>query len=265
VALSGDGGDELFAGYTKYSRLALRDSVSAKLPMPIRRTIAVAAETLDERSDVRRTLLQHTLHDAEMFTDTFTLGFTSGELRQAARGPLADCLKHYSSRDTVVALMRRAPPEHVGVINTMRYLDLKLTLAGDILVKLDRASMAVSLEVRPVYLHRDVLSLAARIPPRLLAGRRRAKRLLKDALGPWLPPEVLHRRKMGFAMPLGSWIRANGNGSRDRRPHHGLVGEFLNPELGDRLHRTHMSGRIDHTARLHSLDFLDRWMGLWMS
>jgi hypothetical protein len=99
-----------------------------------------------------------------MMLDMLTTGFPLPTLREAARGPLAEALKHYSPMDAVLPLLHKARPEEVGLVNSMRYLDLKLTLAGDILVKVDRASMAVSLEVRPVYLHRDLVALARRIP-----------------------------------------------------------------------------------------------------
>ena len=91
----------------------------------------------------------------------------------------------------------------------MRYLDLKLTLAGGILVKVDRASMAVSLEVRPVFLHRTVLDLAASVPPALLVDGRQAKKLLRSALRPWLPGSILDRRKKGSRCRWGAGCAAS--------------------------------------------------------
>src|SRR5260370_9273864 len=108
--------------------------------------------------------------------------------------------------DVVGPLLSKAPTKDVGLVNAMRYLDLKLTLAGDILVKVDRASMAVALEVRPVYLHRDMLHLASRIPSRLLADGSHSKKLLKSALRAWLPDSTLARPKMGVSLPLGKWL-----------------------------------------------------------
>jgi hypothetical protein len=101
--------------------------------------------------------------------------FSEGVLRGAARGELTDALKHYLPVEVVSTLLRNAPPGKVGLVNASRYLDFKLTLAGDILVKIDRASMAVSLKMRLAYLHRDLLDLASRVPPRLLAGRNHSK------------------------------------------------------------------------------------------
>src|SRR6266516_7302907 len=107
-----------------------------------------------ETSRFRRMLFQYLSDGPTMMLDVLSLGLSLPVLRVAARGELSETLRHYSPMDVIEPLLRKVPPEKVGLINSMRYLDLKLTLAGDILVKVDRASMAVSLEVRPVYLPR---------------------------------------------------------------------------------------------------------------
>ncbi len=162
--------------------------------------------------------------------------------------------------------LRKAPPEEVGLVNARRYLDLKLTLAGDLLVKVDRASMAVSLEVRPVYLHRDFLDLAGRIPGSLLADGTQAKKLLKSALEPWLPAELLYRRKAGFTMPLGEWLQGELSGLlagmvEGRRP----LTEIISPGFIEAEVRKHLDGRGDsHTPMLlHGLLHLDSWLERW--
>ncbi|HEV2131087.1 MAG TPA: asparagine synthase (glutamine-hydrolyzing) [Longimicrobiaceae bacterium] len=264
VALSGDGGDELFAGYLKYQRLGLRGDLARILPRPLTPLLAATAgHALPEANPLRRTLRQYALDDSAMLVDMMMTGFTPPVLRRAVRGPLAQTLSDYDPAEVVTTLLRRAPPREVGMVNAMRYLDLKLTLAGDILVKVDRASMAVSLEVRPVYLHRDLLALAGRIPPRLLAGRKHAKGVLKDALRPWLPESILYRRKMGFGMPLGRWIGANGDGPFAARPRPSALDELIDPTLLTRLTAMHASGKAEHASRIHSLHFLGRWLERW--
>src|SRR5207237_447217 len=122
-------------------------------------------------------------------------------------------------------------------------LDLKLTLSGDILVKVDRASMAVSLEVRPVYVHRDLLALAGRIPAQNLADRSHSKEALKTALQLWLPDSVLRRRKMGFALPLKRWMKNDlrrffrPDGADD------ALCDLLDRALLEKFASTHMDGR----------------------
>jgi asparagine synthase (glutamine-hydrolysing) len=145
----------------------------------------------------------------------------------------------------------------------MRYLDLKLTLGAGILVKVDRASMAVSLEARPVYLHPAMLALAARVPPGRLVRRTEAKLALKEAFRPWLPEDVLRRPKAGFAMPLGSWLRDElgglGQGGAD-----GRLQELIDAGFVAEQRHLHLSGRRDRTAVLHSFMFLQRWLERWL-
>jgi asparagine synthase (glutamine-hydrolysing) len=260
VALSGDGADEIFAGYRKYQRLALRNRWSGLLPKPLLRGVAAL---LPHELPLRRTVSQYGLDDSRMLTDALTLGFGGASLRGEARGALARELAHYDPADVVRTHLELAPPGRVGLINAMRYLDLKLTLGAGILVKVDRASMAVSLEVRPVYLHRDMLALAAATPAQILAEPSQAKSAVKSALRAWLPESVLYRPKQGFAMPLGAWLR-EGDGGLLREPSSAAVGDLLDPTLYARLRAAHATGRADGTARLHSLAVLDRWCAKWL-
>lgn len=258
VALSGDGGDEIFAGYRKYARMARRQGIERALPGGVTQLVAAGAHAVlpwrDRLSPYRQSA-------ADMVASTFVTGHPVRAMRAAARGELTRTLDDYDPLDAVALHLAKAPPAEVGLVNAMRYLDFKLTLAAGILVKVDRASMAVALEVRPVYLNRDVLALAGRIPPVLLAGRREPKRALRAALRSWLPSSVLDRPKQGFAMPLGQWLQrdlqalaTDGNGR--------LV-ELLDPSYTRTTAQAHLSGERDETSRLHSLLFLDHWLHKW--
>jgi asparagine synthase (glutamine-hydrolysing) len=259
VALSGDGGDELFAGYLKYQRIGTREGLNGLIPASLGRLAAAAGERLlPDRSRLRRTLVQYGRDSTSMMTDMLTLGFPVRSLRRVARGPLVTAAAQYAPADVVTAHLRQAPPGEVGLVNAMRYLDLKLTLAGDMLVKVDRASMAVSLEVRPVFLHRDLLSLSARIPPSLLAGPNHSKGVLKAAVRPWLPDALLFRRKMGFAMPLPRWLDTVLGAKRP-----GPLDDLIDPRLIEHLQAAHARGQGDQTPLIHSLFFLDRWLRKW--
>ena len=193
---------------------------------------AVARHTLGEGSHWRRTLAQYGLAAPQMLADMMCNGFPLPLLRAVARGPLAEALRHYDPHRLVEQLLLAAPPDEVGLVNAMRHLDFALTLPGDMLVKLDRASMAVSLEVRPVFLHRDVMELAAGMPPADLVNRHAAKLALKDAVRPWLPDALIDRRKQGFAMPLPEWLGDDSVvGSTMRGAHASVpVGELLDLE-----------------------------------
>ena len=198
VALSGDGADEIFAGYRKYQRLVRRAELAGIFPVGVARALsAIARHTLSEGSHLRRTLAQYGLAAPQMLADMLCIGFPLPLLRQVARGPLAEALRHYDPHRLVEQLLVAAPPGEVGLVNAMRHLDFALTLPGDMLVKVDRASMAVSLEVRPLFLHRDVMELAAGIPATELASHDAAKLALKEAVRPWLPGALIDRPKQG--------------------------------------------------------------------
>ena len=264
VALSGDGGDEMFAGYKKYQRLSMRQSLQPFLPGRVRELLAAGAERLlPGESHAQRAVASYGMDAPTMLLDTLTTCFPLPTLCAAARGPLAETLKHYSPMDVVRPLLAKAPPKEVGLVNAMRYLDLKLTLAGDMLVKVDRASMAVSLEVRSVYLHREVMALAGRIPPALLVDRKLAKKALKSAFRPWLPNDILYRAKMGFGVPLKKWINGDLSHLFSGSTQGGPVEGILDSGLVANTTRQHGAGSADLTSAIHSVVLLNSWLGRW--
>lgn len=123
----------------------MRQDIERMMPQSFAPALAAGANLLlPTTSQLRKKLVQHGEVLPAMMVDMLTLGLPLAILRAAARGPLAAALKSCSPMETVLPLLRKPPPEEVGLVNSMRYLDLKLTLAGDLLVTVDRASMAVS-------------------------------------------------------------------------------------------------------------------------
>ncbi|MEO8454833.1 MAG: asparagine synthase C-terminal domain-containing protein, partial [Sphingomicrobium sp.] len=264
VALSGDGADELFAGYRKYQRLTRMVELKGVLPRGI---AALAGTALPDGSHWGRTLRQYGLRAPQMLTDMLCIGFPLPLLRQVAKGPLAEALRDYDPGVLVEQLLADAPPDEVGLVNAMRHLDFALTLPGDMLVKVDRASMACSLEVRAPFLHREVMELAAAIPPHQLVNRDAAKLLLKDAVRPWLPDALLDRRKQGFAMPLPQWLKQDSpiSGMMQRSGGGSPVDELLDSSKILELQAAHAKGARDATGMLHGAFVLDQWFGKWVS
>jgi asparagine synthase (glutamine-hydrolysing) len=267
VALSGDGADELFAGYRKYQRLVRRSELGTVFPVVVARGVAaVARQALGEGNHWRRTLTQYGLKPPQMLADALCIGFPLPLLRAVARGPLAEALLHYDTDQLVEQILVDAPPHEVGLVNAMRHLDFALTLPGDMLVKVDRASMAVALEVRPLFLHRDVMELAAGIGPGQLVSRDAAKLALKAAVRPWLPDALIDRRKQGFAMPLPDWlaedsvVRATMQTANTPTPMHELL------DLGriEELAKAQSKGKGDFTSVLYAAFTLDQWSAQWM-
>jgi asparagine synthase (glutamine-hydrolysing) len=144
----------------------------------------------------------------------------------------------------------------------VQYLDFKTYLPGDILTKVDRASMAHGLEVRVPFLDHDYVSWAASLPTKHKLNSGSGKYILKKALEPLLPHEVLYRSKMGFAVPLDMWFR----GSLSEHMTESLQGERLlgsgifNPGALASLGKDHRSGRRDYSAVLWALLMFDGFL-----
>jgi asparagine synthase (glutamine-hydrolysing) len=262
VALSGDGADELFGGYRKYARLALRERLSHPLARASVSAGSRVAGALGLRGRISDRLRVHAGDATTMLTDTLVTGFPPAMLRHAARGPLLEVASMYGPADVVAPLLERAAPADVGLLNAMRYLDVKLTLNGDMLVKLDRASMAVALEVRPVFLHRDVIDVARRIPPELLASRREPKRLLKATARGWLPSDIIDRPKHGFALPLPVWLRMDGAEAVGVHELH-ATRDLLDLQFVENAVTEHRNTSLDATAVLYRVGLLERWLDMW--
>jgi asparagine synthase (glutamine-hydrolysing) len=269
VALSGDGADELFAGYRKYQRLARRAELRHLLPVGAARVLAdLARVTLREGNHWRRTLAQYGLPVPRMLADMLCHAFAPDLLRQVARGPLAETLRHYSAAACVEQTLAAADADASAMnpIDAMRQLDFALTLPGDMLVKVDRASMAASLEVRPLFLHRALMELAASIPGAELAHPDAAKLALKDAVRPWLPADLIDRRKQGFALPLPKWLTQASEVAEEMfgDAHSGELTELLDLQRLASLRRSHAGGEADFSGALYATYTLDRWFATWM-
>jgi asparagine synthase (glutamine-hydrolysing) len=210
VALNGDGGDESFAGYGRYWKFAGTRAVDA-LPSRGRERAATALRALAGRTDgangvsrAVRVADRLALEPAERYSDFFN-SFTSSDrarlYHQEFKLQVAD--------GDPLAHIRRAWGEGRGLAAADRIMgvDLETYLPDDLLAKVDVASMARSLEMRSPLLDHELMQFAARLPARMKLRGRRGKVVLRGALRPWLPEEVIERRKQGFAVPVAKWLR----------------------------------------------------------
>lgn len=259
VALSGDGGDESFLGYRRYALFAVEQRLRSMFPDRIRRPLfsflGRAYPKLDWAPRVFRgkTTFQALgrdaaaayLHGVSIFPEEGRAQLFSERFKAALQG--------YSS----LAVFDKALDgrEFEDPLRMVQYLDFKTYLPGDILTKVDRASMAHSLEVRVPFLDHNFVTWAAAVPTsrKLRAGK--GKLVLKHALQPHLPKDVLFRSKMGFAVPLDAWFR----GSLEDRMMESLEGGvladsgFFNPDTLRNIGRSHRSGRRNYSAVLWAL------------
>jgi asparagine synthase (glutamine-hydrolysing) len=162
-------------------------------------------------------------------------------------------LQGYRAIEVMRRHAERAPTDHP--MSLVQYLDMKTYLVGDILTKVDRASMAHALEVRVPILDHELVEWMSSLPPDLKLRGSEGKYLLKKAMEPHLPQEILYRRKMGFAVPLASWFR----GPLRQRVRDAILGPALaetglfNRDYLEHLVTHHQSGMRDYSASLWSL------------
>lgn len=255
VAVSGDGGDELFAGYRKYQWFRLTEAVRRHLPASLRRQVIGRIAGLYPKLDrapqwlrAKTTLTEISLDSAVGFY-SMTCRVQQDRRRGLFSRPLRERLNGYDPADRVRALMDEAGSD--DPVLQAQYVDLHTWLVGDILVKVDRASMARSLEVRAPLLDYELVEWAATLPSSLKLHGREGKYIFKKAMEPLLPAELLYRRKQGFAEPLAQQFRAGAGRLRRRLLGDVMLdsGYFCQSALS-RLIDEHASGAYDRSAAL---------------
>ena len=258
VALSGDGGDENFAGYRRYRWHSYEERMRAFMPASLRRPLFGllgraypkadwAPKILRAKSTLEalaRDSIEGYFHSVSILGDSLRSRLFSGGFRKRLGG--------YGAIEVLRRHGQNAP-EHP--LSRVQYLDLKTYLVGDILTKVDRASMAHSLEVRVPILDHELVEWAATLPPQAKLRGREGKFLFKRSLENYLPHDVLYRPKMGFAVPLASWFR----GPLKERVREAVLGpRLLDTGIFDerflqKIVSEHQSGVRDFSAPLWSL------------
>jgi len=201
VALSGDGGDELFAGYERFGA-AVALARYRKLPPPFRRIVEGASVRLpesDQGAKIRRFLSRAALEPLDAYAEW--ISYVPAARREALLG----------RSDSVMQTYRNVWSESMGsaMLDRLQHLNIRTYLLDDLLPKVDRMSMAHGLEVRCPYLDHELMDVAFSLRPTFRARGMSLKRVLKKALEDLLPAEILYRQKHGFGIPLDRWLRAD--------------------------------------------------------
>lgn len=263
VALNGDGGDESFGGYTRYvaNRLAAR---LERLPAPLRRLAADRAKTLGggeltSLANKARRLFTGlalppaaryasyiSLSDAPQRAQLYTDEFAASVDGSLASGVIAEPWHEASGED---------------VVDIMLEVDATTYLPGDLITKIDIATMAYALEARSPLLDHELMEFAASIPANLKVHGHEKKWIFREALRGWLPDEILDRPKQGFTVPIGHWFRGE---------LHDLVREVLldrdslgrgyfRPEAVESMLARHAAGADAETKRIWALFMFELW------
>ncbi|MES2740001.1 MAG: XrtA/PEP-CTERM system amidotransferase [Pseudomonadota bacterium] len=259
VALSGDGGDESLAGYRRYRAHLHEERLRAALPLALRRPVFGMLGRLYPKADWAPRFVRAKTSFEALARDSVGAYFHSVSLMDdAMRSRLfSPALRHSLNGYHALEVLSRhaaASPAR-DALSAVQYLDLKTYLPGDILTKVDRASMAHGLEVRGPLLDQELVAWMSGLPPAFKLHGGEGKYLFKKALRPYLPDSILYRKKMGFSLPLASWLR----GPLRERLRQRLLGPVLSQcGLFDmayiaQLIAQHQSGRRDFSAPLWSL------------
>jgi asparagine synthase (glutamine-hydrolysing) len=202
VVLSGDGGDELFGGYDRYL-VERRERKYGKIPSPLRKAVGLVGRAMREGTKGRNFLRHLALDGADRYFDANTL------FRDFDKPSLfsPDAYREIQNHDPRAAWLEVLGDRKTHWLSALQYFDIKSYLPNDILTKVDRMSMAHSIEVREPLLDHKLVEFAATIPPELKLNGNNTKYIFKRAMQGIVPDESLNRPKRGFAVPLSRWFR----------------------------------------------------------
>jgi asparagine synthase (glutamine-hydrolysing) len=277
VSLSGDGGDELFAGYNRHAWLDRVWGRAAALPSGARRTAGsvlggVPPSAIERAASVTRFLpARWQVRNPSTKAVKLARVLSASNPQDAYRALTthwddADTLVLANTSETMADDGRLSPVFEGGITEEMLWSDLVGYLPDDILAKLDRAAMAVSLETRVPFLDRKLLDLAWRFPLDAKLRGNRTKWVLRQVLERHVPAALVERPKMGFGLPIGSWLRgdlaewAEHLLSERRLRDQGL----LDPVPVRRAWDLHRTGRRDLGYELWDVLVLQSWIDRWM-
>ena len=259
VALSGDGGDETFGGYRRYRLHLMEERMRSALPAGIRQPLFGLLGRVYPKADWAPRMFRAKTTFEGMARNSVESYFHSvsilrGPMRAQLFSPALKAeLAGYNAQEVFDFHAGRAGTD--DPLALIQYLDMKTYLVGDINTKVDRASMAHSLEVREPLMDHPLIEWLATLPSSLKVRGQEGKYLLKKALEPQLPSDVLYRPKMGFSVPLARWFR----GPLKQRVRDAVLGDRLaatgwfNRNYLEHLVQAHQSGARDYSAPLWTL------------
>ena len=261
MVLSGDGGDELFAGYETYNAYYVRQMyrrlpgfVRRGLVTPLVRALPVSSKKISFDFKAKRFV-----KGAELGADESHFFWRSIFTEEAKREVLAQNGDHDTTFDRYRHYFDESGTD--DPLSRMLYVDTRFYLPSDMLIKVDRMSMAHSLEARVPFLDHRLVEFAASIPSEIKFKGKVRKYLLKKGLEPYLGRDILYRKKAGFNVPKNVWLRGPLRPlvedvlAEDRLRRHGL----LRPDVVQRLIREHVAKKADHSFQIWSLLIFQLW------
>ncbi|MDO8748388.1 MAG: asparagine synthase (glutamine-hydrolyzing) [Candidatus Omnitrophota bacterium] len=264
VALGGDGGDELFAGYERYQAMILAETYQ-RMPLITKRLIrsltTILPDSLNQRNGLRR---------AKRFLDAAAMPFQKRYLKWVCI--FDDKLKQEICDDKFSQLVDEAGPlnfiesflscrNSTSLIDSLLFTDTMTYLPNDLLVKVDIASMANSLESRSPFLDHILMEFVAKLAPEYKLKARVKKYILKKAVKNLIPKENIHRRKMGFGVPIGKWFRGELKSflSQTLLSRASLSRGYFKSDKIKNMVNQHIDGQKDYASQLWTILMLELW------
>lgn len=262
VALSGDGADEAMAGYRRLRFFAGEERVRGLLPADVRSGLFGTLGRLYPKADwaprplrAKTTLLALAEDGGHAYARA--VGVTTPELRQRLYSDgMRRAVEGHRAEDRYIRTMAEAPAR--DPLDRAQYADFVHWLPGDILTKVDRTSMAVSLEAREPLLDHRLIEFAATLPVSMRVRGGEGKWLMKKAMEPWLPRDILYRPKMGFVTPVSAWFRGKLAGEATALLASPMLASWVDHAALEQTIADHRSGRAEHGRTLWQLLMLER-------
>ena len=265
VALTGDGGDEIFAGYRRYPFFLNEERLRAMAPFPLRRATFGAAGALYPKLDwaPRPARLKTTLQSlGSKRAEAYALAVAAnlpGRIRKIQSHDFKRMLAGYRPETVIETAMDGSNDE--PPLAAAQRADLAVWLPGRMLTKIDRASMAHGLEVRPPLLDARLVEWACRLDPEFKLSKGEGKRILKSAMKTRLPPEILQRKKQGFIPPIAAWLRDDAGPLRRLNESSAWKQSgVLNVRAVETMAAAHRSGVADCSQELWTIIMFDAFL-----
>ncbi len=258
VALSGDGADELLAGYRRYFYFQRQERILSSFPEYVSNFSRICAKFYPEHLRGKRLLYLSSLDRYDRYGE-FINAFTSPELEQLVG---SDLLSSGSNK----AFVDFTSPMIEDMITQLQNIDRQTYLLGDIIAKIDRVSMANSLEVRSPFLDYRLWELVFSLPPQYRVHNGQGKHMLKEVMKNDYNQNFLNRKKMGFSVPLNYWFKGKlKEYAKNILFDSSFIGRgFFNERYVRKLFQVHEKGKRDFSRKIWNLIFLEHWFRKWL-